>query len=54
MSETVGKKSSLANRDARFFLALDTKTGKIYQMNTKCTNVGILCTNGYKIFHMAI
>jgi hypothetical protein len=25
------------NRVARFFLLHDTKTGKVYQMNTKCT-----------------
>jgi hypothetical protein len=27
----------LSNRVARFFLVHDTKTGKIYQMDTKCT-----------------
>jgi hypothetical protein len=27
----------LMNRVARFFLVHDTKAGKMYQMNTKCT-----------------
>jgi hypothetical protein len=41
-------------RVARFFLVHDTKTGKMYQMNTKCTkwskNIPTVC----KIFQMAI
>jgi hypothetical protein len=38
-----------ANRVARFFLVHDTKTGKMYQMNTKCTRWSQNFPNGRKI-----
>jgi hypothetical protein len=37
-----------------FFLVQDTKTGKIYQMNTKCTKWSLDIPIVRKIFQMAI
>jgi hypothetical protein len=39
-ARTNANKNVVANRVARFFLAHGTKTGKMYQMNTKCTKTG--------------
>jgi hypothetical protein len=42
------------SRVARFFSIHDTKTGKMYQMNTKCTEWSLNISNLHKIFQMAI
>jgi hypothetical protein len=41
-------------RVARFFLVHATKTGKMYQMRTKCTQCSKNIPNLHKIFQMAI
>jgi hypothetical protein len=39
-------------RVARFFLVHDTKTGKMYQMNTKCTKCSSNIPNVRKMFQI--
>jgi hypothetical protein len=41
-------------RVARFFMVHDTKTGKMHQMNTKCTKWSYNFQNVCKIFQMII
>jgi hypothetical protein len=41
-------------RIARFFLVHETKTGKMYQTSTICTEWSQNIPNVYKIFQMAI
>jgi hypothetical protein len=38
----------------RFFLVHDTKTGKMYQVNTNCTKWSLNIPNVHKIFQMAV
>jgi hypothetical protein len=42
------------SRVARFFLVHDTKTGKMYQISTVCTEWSQNIPNIHKIFQMAI
>jgi hypothetical protein len=42
------------NRVARFLLVHDTKTVKMYQINTKCTKWSLNIPNVHKIFQMSI
>jgi hypothetical protein len=53
MSLTVSRMCFLT-RVARFFLVHDTKPGKMYQLNTKCTKWSQSIPNVRKIFQMAI
>jgi hypothetical protein len=41
-------------RDARFFMVLYTKAGKMYQISTKCTKWSYNIPKGSEIFQMAI
>jgi hypothetical protein len=47
-------KARVENRVARFFLVHDTKTGKMYQKNTKCNNWSLNIPNVREIIQMPL